>query len=379
MPIAPIIRCQLLSLPVELRLKIYSYLVESSDIITIGTAELHGPHHEIIYRQYANGKSPSKDLPPGHETLVLNGYNANLIHPTRPAKIHLPRCNQDEDGSITPTTRLRLVCRQTARELAQHFPPNPRPTHLFLSYPYGLHILHSRHPSLLSQARAIHLTGVYTPSDFSPARAAACPSPSHQRTLDGNRSSDSVLEPSEVAAELSNLLTTIFPLPTPTDTNSSHHEDPTRPALPTTNLHLRIHYPGADSYSTIWGDEASPIVLALRGIPYGEIKLEIWRGKWGNGVDLKVEVPEDEQGEEVEEEREEWMKRRVVQTGWRRLEGEERELEKGGKDCLRRGSGGGGGGDEKGNVLPAWAEWVVDPRWPEVGEEGEDEQEGGRF
>ncbi|RMY57077.1 hypothetical protein D0865_03305 [Hortaea werneckii] len=265
--IASINRCQLLSLPVELRLEIYSYLVESSDIITIGTAELHGPHHEIIYRQYANGKSPSKDLPPGHETLVLNGYNANLIHPTRPAKIHLPRCNQDEDGSITPTTRLRLVCRQTARELAQHFPPNPRPAHLFLSYPYGLHILHSQHPSLLNQARAIHLTGIYTPSDFSPARAAACPSPSHRRTLDGNRSSDSVLEPSDVVAELSNLLTTIFPPPTPTDTNSSHHEGPTPPALPTTTLHLRIHYPGADSYSTIWGDEASPIVLALRGIP----------------------------------------------------------------------------------------------------------------
>ncbi|RMY72127.1 hypothetical protein D0863_04705 [Hortaea werneckii] len=264
--IASINRCQLLSLPVELRLEIYSYLVESSDIITIGTAELHGPHHEIIYRQYANGKSPSKDLPPGHETLVLNGYNANLIHPTRPAKIHLPRCNQDEDGSITPTTRLRLVCRQTARELAQHFPPNPRPAHLFLSYPYGLHILHSRHPFLLSQARTIHLTGIYTPSDFSPARAATCPSPSH-RTLDGNSSSSPVLEPSDIAAELSNLLTTIFPLPTPTDTNSPHHEDPTPPALPTSNLHLRIHYPGTDSYSTIWGDEASPIVLALRGIP----------------------------------------------------------------------------------------------------------------
>ncbi|KAI6896686.1 hypothetical protein KC334_g10765 [Hortaea werneckii] len=364
MPTPSIEPCQLLSLPTELRLEIYSHLVQSSDIITIGTAELHGPHHEIIYRQYASGKSPSKDAPPGHEPLILSGYNANLLHPTRPAKIHLPRCNQDEDGSSTPTTRLRLVCRQIARELAQHFPPNPHPAHLFLSYPYGLHILHSRHPSLLSQARTIHLTGIYTPSDFSPARAAACPSPPHQRNLDGYCSSSPVLEPSDIATELSHLLTTIFPPPTPTDTNSPHHDHPPPPPLPTTNLHLRIHYPGADSYSTIWGDEASPIVLALRGIPYGEIKLEIWRGKWGNGVDLRVGVPGDEKGGE---EKEEWMKRRVVQTGWRRLEGE------GERDEGRDGGSGG-----MGDLLSGWAEWVVDSRWPEGGEEGEDEQEGRR-
>ncbi|KAI7232983.1 hypothetical protein KC330_g5652 [Hortaea werneckii] len=228
MPTTSIEPCQLLSLPTELRLEIYNYLFPSSDIITIGTAELHGPRHEVIYRQYASGKSPSKDAPPGHEPLIVNGYNANLLHPTRPAKIHLPRRNQDEDATITPTTRLRLVCRQIARELAQHFPPNPHPAHLFFSYPYGLHILHSRHPSLLSQARTVNLTGIYTPSDFSPARAATCPSPPHQRTLDGNSSSSPVLEPSDIATELSRLLTTIFPPPTPTDTHSSHHEDPTR-------------------------------------------------------------------------------------------------------------------------------------------------------
>ncbi|KAI7605935.1 hypothetical protein KC319_g21592, partial [Hortaea werneckii] len=158
MPTSSTNPCQLLSLPIELRLEIYNYLVHSSDIVTIGTAELHGPHHEIIHRQYASGKTPAKGIPPGHEHLILNGYNANLLHPTRPAKIHLPRCNQDGDDSITATTRLRLICRQTACEFAQHFPPNPRPSHLFLSYPYGLHILHSRHPSLLSQARTIHLT-----------------------------------------------------------------------------------------------------------------------------------------------------------------------------------------------------------------------------
>ncbi|RMY78595.1 hypothetical protein D0862_13341 [Hortaea werneckii] len=237
MPTASINRCQLLSLPIELRLEIYSYLVHSSDSITIGTAELHGPHHELIYRQYASGKSPSKD---------------------------------DEDDSITPTTRLRLVCRQTARELAQHFPPNPHPAHLFLSYPYGLHILRSQHPSLLHQARTIHLAGIYTPSDFSPSRAAAYPSPPHQLTLDGNSNSSAVLAPSDIAADLSHLLTTLFPPPVPTATDSHpHHDHPTPPALPTTALHLRIHYPGANSYSTIWGDEASPIVLALRGIPYG--------------------------------------------------------------------------------------------------------------
>ncbi|KAI6869600.1 hypothetical protein KC343_g11688 [Hortaea werneckii] len=370
MPTSSTNPCQLLSLPIELRLEIYNYLVHSSDIVTIGTAELHGAHHEIIHRQYASGKSPAKGIPPGHEHLIVNGYNANLLHPTRPAKIHLPRFNQDEDDSITATTHLRLVCRQTARELAQHFPPNPRPSHLFLSYPYGLHILHSRHPSLLQQARTIHLTGVYRPTDYSPARAATCPSPPHQRTLDGNSNSKPILEPSDITTELSHLLTTIFPPPTDTTTPTSpHHDHPSPPALSNPHLHLRIHYPGADSYSTIWGDEASPIVLALRGIPYGEIKLEIWRGKCGNGVDLRVggDGGRGEGDEEVEEELGEWMRRRVVQSNWKRMEGEEREQE-----------GGGEGGGGRGGILPAWADWVVDPRWPEGGEEGEDEQEGGR-
>lgn len=110
-------------------------------------------------------------------------------------------------------------------------------------------------------------------------------------------------------------------------------------------------------------------MLALRGIPYGEIKLEIWRGKCGNGVDLRVggDGGRGEGDEEVEEELGEWMRRRVVQSNWKRMEGEEREQE-----------GGGEGGGGRGGILPAWADWVVDPRWPEGGEEGEDEQEGGR-
>ena len=99
-------------------------------------------------------------------------------------------------------------------------------------------------------------------------------------------------------------------------------------------------------------------MLALRRIPYGEIKLEIWRGKCGNGVDLRVG------GDGGRGEGEEWMSRRVVQSNWRRMEGEGREQE--------------GGGEGAGGILPAWAEWVVDPRWPEGGEEEEGEQEGGR-
>lgn len=86
-----------------------------------------------------------------------------------------------------------------------------------------------------------------------------------------------------------------------------------------------------------------------------------------------MEVLGDGQGEE-EKEKEEWMKRRVVQTGWRRLEGEERREERDeGRDAGRD-----DGTGWKGDILPAWAEWVVDPRWPELEEEVEDEQEGGR-
>jgi hypothetical protein len=90
-------------------------------------------------------------------------------------------------------------------------------------------------------------------------------------------------------------------------------------------LELRIYYPGDDSYSTVWGDDCSPIVMALRNIYIGDIGITVYRGRYGTGVHLTAKTNAEN--------------RRVVSTVWRRLEEG------------RRGE-------------PACGEWIVDSRWP---------------
>ena len=64
------------------------------------------------------------------------------------------------------------------------------------------------------------------------------------------------------------------------------------PAHPVRTLELRIYYPGADSYSAVWGDDNSPTVVVLRNIFSGEIDIEVWRGRHGTWVFLTVRPTE---------------------------------------------------------------------------------------
>ena len=112
-------------------------------------------------------------------------------------------------------------------------------------------------------------------------------------------------------------------------------------------LELRIYYPGPDSYSTVWGDDSSPTVIALRNVFAGEVTIEVWRGRWGTAVYMYVSPNQEGTGSEGER-----KGRRVVSTVWRRLE----EGRRGEKDC---GSG------------------VVDPSWPEWKECGDFREDEG--
>ena len=62
---------------------------------------------------------------------------------------------------------------------------------------------------------------------------------------------------------------------------------------------MRIYYPDERKYSSIWGDDASPIVTAMQLIPSGHIECKTWRGRTANGVTMKVLPPKEEkdQGE----------------------------------------------------------------------------------
>lgn len=96
------------------------------------------------------------------------------------------------------------------------------------------------------------------------------------------------------------------------------------PTHPVEKLEMRIYYPGDDSYSTVWGDDESPIVVALRNVHVGEVGIEIWRGRNGTGVYFCAR-PSNE-------------KKRVVSTVWRKF-------------------------DQRGE--PEHERWVIDSKWPE--------------
>lgn len=202
---------------------------------------------------------------------------------------------------------LSLLNKQIADELQSHVAnPARRETSLFVNYPSGLHILHTTTPQLLWQSKSVHLAGTYIPRNYNASRAA-CLGPRHapqQEKLQGGVIPDSV-------KQLEDLFRSCFG-PTPTQ----HVQ----------KIEMRIYYPGSAAYSTVWGDDSSPICIALRNVAQAEIDVEVWRGDYGVGVCLIATPTTD--------------KKRAVSTVWRKLEEGRR------------------GQPEKGS-------WTVDPHWPE--------------
>jgi hypothetical protein len=206
-------------------------------------------------------------------------------------------------------------------ELDSHFDlSHIRPTSLFCSYPAGLHILKKLAPSLLEQAGSLHIAGSYSSRGFVASKAACLGSTSHPPFVD-ERFNGGITPNS--ASQLSSLIASLF------------GPQPSQPGL--RRLELRVYYPGSDSYSTVWGDDNSPTVIALRNIFAGEIDIEVWRGQRGTGVYLSSTRPKEGVGHGLADRE---RPKRTVSTVWRRLEEG------------RRGE-------------PSCGSWVVDPRWPE--------------
>jgi len=200
-----------------------------------------------------------------------------------------------------------LLNRQIAEELRSHFAvPTRRETSLFVSYPYGLHILHTTTPQLLRQSKSVHLAGIYTPR-LSCSDSAASLGPAQapkQAKLHGDVVPDS-------EKQLEDLFRFAFG-PTPKQQMEM--------------IDMRIYYPGGDSYSAIWSDDKSPIVVALQNIGYARIGVDVWRGS--NGIGMRLTA------------RPATANERVVTNGLHKLYE-------------------GGGGD-----FPAHGSWIVDPEWP---------------
>lgn len=182
-----------------------------------------------------------------------------------------------------------LVNKQINEELTSHFQlPKNRQTSVFASFPYGLHILKTTASQLLGQAQSVHLAGRYVSTSFSPVRAAYSPPRNQQISPPQKHNGD--ITPNS-AALLGQLVASTFG---------------PDPIYHIRKLEMRIYYPGDDSYSTVWGDDDSPTVVALRNISNAEVGIEVWRGAKGTGIYLTAKPARE--------------RKRVVSTVWRKLE-----------------------------------------------------------
>jgi hypothetical protein len=257
--------CPFLDLPLELRLLIYTFAIHEKPTVTVGVAQLTGSYPDIIHRQYADGRSPYRGIPEGHEPVVRLGYDSSLLSLTKPTTI--PTGTELPQQELWPAhLALKLLNKQIHDETKSHFKiQKNRLTDLFIQYPHGLHVCSTKAPYLVEQAKSLHLAGRYVPRTYVPARAACreprTPLPGTDTKYNGG------FKPDE-AAQLGDLIDSLFGK---------------EPKHGVQKLEMRIYYPGDDSYSTVWGDDSSPIAIALRNTGYADISIEVWRGKYGCG------------------------------------------------------------------------------------------------
>lgn len=228
-------------------------------------------------------------LPQNHVPVIASTFDSALLSATGPATI--PASDAPIDSTYNHSTHrsLLLVNRQINEELTSHFKfPKNRQTSVFASYPYGLHILKTTASQLLEQAQSVHIAGLYVSTSFSPSRAAYCASLGPPITPRQKHNGDTT---PNSTAQLGQLVA------------SSFGPDP---IYHIRKLEMRIYYPGVDSYSTVWGDDDSPTVVALRSISNAEVGIEVWRGAKGTGIYLAAKPASE--------------RKRVVSTVWRKLE-----------------------------------------------------------
>lgn len=240
----------------------------NADFVTIGTAKLAGSAPDIVYRRFGANRGPFKGIPYQTEPVIETGFDSNLL--SGKATIELTSSTPEPSNLISSGTSYQSLLRlnrQINDELKSHVSlPAHRQTKLFVSYPHGLHILQTTSPELLRQSRSVHICGSFhsqrcTPSRSAPGNGARDPSKAEARErLQGDVIPDST-------AQLSKLVNDMLG---------------PNPRQRIEKLELRIYYPG-DSYSAVWSDDDSPIVVALRNIARGKIDMVVQRGRFGNG------------------------------------------------------------------------------------------------
>jgi len=325
-------RCYFLELPTELRLQIYDYALAESESVTIASATVLDEQGESFNSQTSFNSIP--ELPDDHVPLIKSLHDPGLLSITTPPTIRSPASSfassttsvtslesgssqssqisdfpiLDDYGIVSAALSLRRACRYINDELSSHLSHQlTTKSTLHISYPYGLLVLKDRCPQLLRQAKEIHIYGAYAVDGDSVRRS---------QTTDARatRSSQQRREPpslpavprSVVEASTSALGSLVRTILSPEGHSTLE------------KLELRIYYPYEDSYSQVWSDDNSPVVVALQNTCGGKIEMVCWRGRNGTGLHLTTK-PNPNQ--------------RVVSTVWKRMDdwgGEGR-----GEDCER--------------------------------------------
>lgn len=338
----PSSRSFFLELPTELRLHIYDFALSDSDAITITSAAVAGDdptEKDYIPRTSIPG------LPPNHIPLIRSHYDPSLLSTTNSiaAPVDLvedgiPRSAHHQNNCLPHPTTLALLqtSHQIHAELSSHLRVRRLHTSrgglsLYLSYPYGLLVIKALYPTLLRQARCVYISGYYTlksrldphlhqlTSSSSTSASPYSADSSSSRTSQG-RGRLRLRLPSPQRVQSSQRVQQQSQPHSATTTSTAHTVLGTlvRRILPPTpaplfrKLEMRIFYPDESAYSSVWGDEQSPIVEALRNICGGNIDMEVWRGRRGSGV-LLVARPNPTS--------------RIISTIWRRLGNSREESE----------------------------------------------------
>lgn len=349
--------CGFLSLPTELRCHIYDYLLAEPHAITISAG------YTTVFGHRLRDKARKVDvpgLPLDLAPLVRSKHDAALLSVATPPEIALDK----EDAWTGGKPQLQLpgplallrTCRLVNDELKDYMrgrkarraarskdtctpADDTDGLSLYVSYPHGVLVLNHLYPSLLKQARRVYISGYYpgakeldlplnasldsnadlslTPqSSFAatPVPSMCHPTANPTPRLRSSRTRLRLDPPlqsqapptksptsfpafdkatsSAALAALADTLGAIFPsTPAPTPSTPFH----------LVSLQARILYPGAESYSSVWSDESSPVSHLLRGICGGKIDMQVKRGSLGCGVSVAV-APQPE--------------KRVVSTSW---------------------------------------------------------------
>ncbi|KAF3033483.1 hypothetical protein E8E12_001681 [Didymella heteroderae] len=352
--------CGFLSLPTELRCHIYDYLLAEPHAITISAGYTTVFGHRI--RDKAR-KVDVPGLPLDFAPLVRSNHDAALLSVATPPEIALDKEDAWIDGKpqlqLPGPLALLRTCRIVNDELKDYMRSrkarkalrskktstavdDTEGLSLYVSYPHGVMVLNHLYPSILKQVQRIYISGYYTTAketelplstsldshadlSLTPQSSfTTAPVRSMYRERSHTTNATPRLRSSRTRLRLDAPLQQQAPPPKSSNTFPAIDKDTSSAALtaladtlralfpsnptptpatlsPLVSLQARILYPGAESYSSVWSDESSPVSHLLRGICGGKIDMQVKRGSLGCGVSVGVTPQPD---------------KRVVSTSW---------------------------------------------------------------